>query len=203
MSSNRITCVETRERLPLFVGDDLDPEVQAAVREHLASCVDCAQLAGVGTRARRALIESLAAGSRTPSTASLWPGIRSVLRAEGLVRQGSEPLSVPSVRRGRRWLVALAPLAAAAALVAVLARQGGLVGPEEGAPAPYVQVPREPEAGPRLAFPVVQPMQGTLRTITPGEVEPLVPYPRAIRLVNERQPSPNDITAAGYNGRLR
>ena len=48
-----MNCRRTEELIPLYVGSDLDPSTSAAVRDHLASCGDCAILANQFDQSRR------------------------------------------------------------------------------------------------------------------------------------------------------
>lgn len=170
MSTYRTSCGETLERLPLYVGGDLDPEALASVRAHLDACRSCAGRARAAQRAREDLANALRASGALEggSEPSLWPGLRNRLRAEGLIRAAphlqATPRSALTLRRKRlKWL---APLVAAAALIAVVQGTGLLrrAQPDEGAPrAPEVAAPEAPSAG-------------TLRRIAPLDVEPLVPF---------------------------
>jgi hypothetical protein len=167
MSTQRLTCNEARERMPLYVGADLDPELQAAVRVHLEGCADCARLAGTGMRARRALSEALRAN--VGPKPDLWTGIRATLRTEGLVH---EPVHADVPRRAvpaarARWKWALVPLAAAAAVVFVLR----FTGADDGV------LPKDSPApeGPELVMPAPQTVGGTLQRIDPRKVQRLIP----------------------------
>lgn len=132
MNTDRIRCTEAREKLPLFVGGDLDPDVQAGVRAHLEGCPECAALAAAASRGRRALVDALLERSDAGTQPELWSGIRAVLVSEGRIRGANSPVHRESVAsplaadgRGRRpWRRLLAPLAAAAAVVLVV--QAGL-----------------------------------------------------------------------------
>lgn len=165
MSTYRTSCGETLEKLPLYVGGDLDPEALATVRAHLALCASCARRARAGERARQELASSLASPAAGTRGSSLWPGIRSELLSEGLIQPDGKAAGSPTLRRARgrlRWLV---PLAAAAALLAVLQGTGLLsrARPADVAPpAPEIAAPSAPSGG-------------TLRRIGPNEVEQLVP----------------------------
>lgn len=127
MNTDRIRCTEAREKLPLFVGGDLDPDVQAAVRAHLEGCPECAARAGSASRGRRALIDALLERSEAGTQPELWSGIQAALVREGRIRGADSPVrregvASPIAARGpRRWTRRLlAPLAAAAAVVWVV-----------------------------------------------------------------------------------
>jgi len=45
MNTDRIRCSEVRERLPLYMGGDLDPDVLEGVAAHLAGCGECSKMA--------------------------------------------------------------------------------------------------------------------------------------------------------------
>ena len=79
MSSNPdLTCTEFLERLPLFVGGDLEEEVQAQTTSHLARCEACSE-AWRGAVASREALLSLR-GDVTGEGVDLWSGIRTALR---------------------------------------------------------------------------------------------------------------------------
>lgn len=133
MNTDRMSCGEAREKLPLFVGGDLDRDVLEAVRSHVETCGTCAERAAQATRARRELVSAFRSREADVANPELWPGIRAALRTEGLIRDGDRPLTLPAtarrsgVRRAR-WAWALAPLAAAAAVVAIVELSGLSVG---------------------------------------------------------------------------
>jgi hypothetical protein len=165
----------------------------ADVRAHLAECGDCARRARRADLARRRLTQALDEGGsgRNPS---LWPGIRTTLLAERLIR--TDEAGEPTVERirGRGFVRWLAPLAAAAALVAVLQGTTGLF---EGAE-PLAPAPRAPEIA--LPSPGVK---GTLRRLDPLEVESVVPF-RGSRptLPGAGWPS-SGVSAVGFRGAPR
>ncbi len=86
-------CEDVLERLPLYVGGDLDGPEQDGIAAHLALCASCAEEAAAASLARVAFVEALAAekGER----AELWPGIRERMLAEGLLREPAPVLSGP------------------------------------------------------------------------------------------------------------
>jgi anti-sigma factor RsiW len=177
MSTYRTSCGETLEKLPLYVGGDLDPEGLASVQSHVESCPACAERVQQALRARTQLSEALRPGADGVGP-SLWTEIRGALVAEGLIHAGLPRTGLASAARsarpsaraprstmGRRlrWL---APLAAAAAVLAVL-HGTGLLSPAVSDPAG--------QRAPEIAAPEA-PSQGTLRRIDPSAVEPLVPF---------------------------
>ena len=123
MNTDRMSCGEAREKLPLFVGGDLDSDVLDAVRAHLDGCADCARRAGEALRARRELVGALRARDAGLTGPGLWPGIRSALRAEGLVHEARPVATLPAAAaraRGTRWTWALVPATAAAVFLALV-----------------------------------------------------------------------------------
>ncbi len=133
MNARRASCTEVDEKLPLFVGGDLDAGALESVRSHLALCEACARKAGEATRAREALRSAFRAREAETPAPRLWPGIRATLAAEGLIgaagrRPEVRPAPGAAVRaRPRPRLARLAvPLAAAAALVALVYASGFL-----------------------------------------------------------------------------
>lgn len=195
MSTYRMNCGEASEKLPLYVGGDLDPEVLAAVRQHLETCPECVTRATAGERARGELkraLQSAEAGSTTPG---LWPGIRSTLRSEGLIHEAGEPVQVAATRSARRARSAawFAPLAAAAAVIAVL-QLSGLFGTErKGTP---LQLPKAPPT--EVAMPVREVIAPTLQRIGPGEVQPLIPFAGQRQTLRGEAPASGQVSVAGY-----
>jgi anti-sigma factor RsiW len=197
-----MSCGETREKLPLYVGGDLDPDILDEVRAHLGACRDCARRSEEAVRARRGLVAAFRAREEDFQSPGLWPTLRATLRAEGLIHDAGEPLALPSVpARARRSLRswALAPLAAAAVLLFALQLSGvfrsrGSALPGQG-PAPT------PIAGPEVVIPTVAP-GGGLQRIDPLEAESrvLVPYQHRSGRENGSGPLPGDIRQAGYRG---
>src|SRR5262245_51912198 len=119
MNTDRMSCGEVREKLPLFVGGDLDAGVLDAVRGHLDLCGECARLADRVLGARRELVAAFRAQESDVAQPGLWPGIRATLYTEGLIHAAGQPVQQPVAPRSSRarWTWALAPLAAAAVLL--------------------------------------------------------------------------------------
>ena len=132
MNTHRMSCTEAREKLPLYVGGDLDREVQETLRSHLERCSECHRLVQEAVAARRELV--LAFRERVQGEPpALWSGIRAKLVAEGRILEdaGGRPVRPHAGRetltrrpRELRWSRALAPLAAAAVLLFVLQLSG-------------------------------------------------------------------------------
>jgi len=74
-----LTCAEFRERLPLFVGGDLEAEAQSQTTSHLARCEACGEAWRGAVAAREALLSLR--GDVTGEGVDLWGGIRTALRA--------------------------------------------------------------------------------------------------------------------------
>ncbi len=215
MNADRTSCPEVLEKLPLSVGGDLDPEALESVRAHLALCASCARRAAEVDRARASLIGALRAREADARNPELWPGIREVLSREGLIPgrsvlpagergQGARSRPGASPKRGARWMQrALVPLAAAAAVVA-LVQLGSRTGepPERGPgrvrPAPGLEAPlltiEQWDATPVLD---VTPVGGRLQRVTGEDAEPKkFVRPRAGRPGVE----PGGASLAGYGG---
>src|SRR5262245_52556644 len=194
MKNNRTSCSEVREKLPLYVGGDLDQEALDAVGGHLELCSECARLMARATGARRVLVASFRAQEGEVEQPGLWSGIRAKLQAEGRFRApgAEEGVTVLRVRRAR-WLWALAPLAAAAALLLFL-QAGDELG---GTP------PNSPKFAPRNdappivdTMPVSAPARGTLERIDPSDASLAAPYqPRR----GYRTSGDGGVSLAGYN----
>lgn len=146
MNTHRMSCNEAREKLPLYVGGDLDREVLETLRSHLERCADCHRQVQAAVAARRELV--LAFRERVQGEKpDLWTGIRAQLVAEGRILEdaGGRPVrpletseSFTHARRRLRWSRALAPLAAAAVVLFVLQLSGvfsELSGPKHDRPA--------------------------------------------------------------------
>ena len=130
------SCFEVRERVPLYVGGDLEPEAMQTVRAHLGECRGCAREAEAAAKAMEAFRSAL----RSPeglTAPSLWAGVRARVAAERAagVKVGSAggervtPLLASRSNLRRSVLRFAGGLAAVAALVvAVLSIDLG--GPE-------------------------------------------------------------------------
>jgi hypothetical protein len=210
MNPNRMSCGEVREKLPLYMGADLDAEVLEAVRGHLDLCSECARRAGWALGARRELVAAFRAREADVARPGLWSGIRATLHTEGLIH-GDEKADVrPVVLRASRgrwssmsW--ALAPLAAAAVLLLVL-QVAGEFGSGPGRGPNVLPNPNGPGVSPPtdvVDMPVSYPLGGglqqssTLQPINARDVSPLpAPYlPRR----GSRAPAVGDTSLAGYN----
>ena len=111
MNEQPMTCAGLEERLPLFVGDDLESGARSAVEAHLAGCVACRERERAARAAREAFRAAVAAESE-PSP-PLWPGVRAGLVREGLVEG-------PRAVRGPRVLLRRVAAVAAVVLLAGL-----------------------------------------------------------------------------------
>ena len=204
MNARKMSCDEVDEKLPLYVGGDLDVDALEVVRAHLVVCEACARRAGEATRAREALRGALAREAGTLH-ADLWPGIRAVLRAEKLVQESGRPrerVTPTAVRTRPRLVRVAAPLAAAAALVGFLALGGfwrSRPGPTPET-APLATRFEEPlqDAGTVLVTPVSE----GLRRVGPEE-EDLFQNASSLRRARAQQrgqPAGNDATLPGLAG---
>ena len=208
MNTHRMSCAEVTEKLPLFVGGDLDVEVLEAVRGHLDLCAECARRAGEASRARRALVAAFR--EVDPSRPELWSGIRSTLRAEGLIREpGKRELAHPlaqNAQRARsnrvRWGLLLTLMAAAAAILVVVQLGGFFAWPSNKA------LPR-PEVAPGfgatqgVAFqPLSSPRNGTLQNVPPTR-DPIVLMPYRARSQRTSQSVEGGISAVALDPRLK
>lgn len=175
VKTNPMSCGEAREKLPLYVGGDLDPDVLEAVRAHFQECSACAEQSFEAQRARRELVAAFRQPEALTLSPNLWPGIRATLRAEGRVRDAVAPVRLPAApARARRphWTWAFAPVAAAAALLLVAQLGGGGL---ERAPRtlPVADAPRTaPTTEVVLAPPASSPVSGD------GTLAPDGPLPR-------------------------
>jgi hypothetical protein len=113
------SCKEILERIPLYVGGDLDPEALEAVRTHVDACESCARCAGDASRARQVFLTSFREREAVLPRPDLWAGIRGVLVDEGRIPGSlSRDAAVTRTPRSRLRLVRhVTSLAAAAALL--------------------------------------------------------------------------------------
>jgi len=102
------SCADVLSGLPLYVGADLEPEVQAAVDRHLQACGEC-RMAADRVQAARQVLWSEYAETEVPADLDLWDSLRPQLADEGLFE------GVPARRPLPMWRVA--SYAAAAALL--------------------------------------------------------------------------------------
>ena len=194
MSSNSdLTCTEFLERLPLYVGGDLEEEVQSQTTSHLASCEACSE-AWRGAVASREALLSLR-GDVTGEGVDLWSGIRTALREAEI--ETTRPAA------GRLltgpWQKAVTAAAAAVVLGFLWIQRPGESLPPAGvsndAPA-VVETSIEPSAATNLAstklvdtipgFVEAKPELGRLRKREAGEERmsdgsPYFTYPDAVR----------------------
>ncbi|MFT5154989.1 MAG: hypothetical protein ACI841_004997, partial [Planctomycetota bacterium] len=138
MESLPENCNEVRALLPLFVGEDLEPQEMVAVQAHLVSCGSCEQYFHRASDARAALVQDCRQRSESqpfnPVTDDLWSGLRTNLQDEGLIATSAGnltgatpvagPASAPAALRPirRLWVGTLS--AAAAVLFAMFLTQG-------------------------------------------------------------------------------
>ncbi len=110
-------CYEVRFALPLYVGQDLEPEEMATVEAHLAGCASCE---AQHERARDAREVLLASGRQTAEgpAPSLWEGVRAGLIEEGLLPSaGTAVAEIPRIHRPWIQRIRVGGVAAAAALL--------------------------------------------------------------------------------------
>jgi len=163
------TCAEVRGEIPLYVGGDLESPALERLEQHLGHCPACREALSRAKEAREALRGHLGNPQIGASCPSFWPGIRSALVAEGILREveggaptegsrsrGVEPVGAPAARRGR--LLRLLPLAAAAAALFALGMLTDRLG---NAPATFPGGDAVVERGPSAVG------------RTPGEVSPV------------------------------
>lgn len=202
MNTDRMSCGEVREKLPLYVGGDLDAGVLDNVRGHLDLCGDCARLADRVLGARRELVAAFRAQESDVARPGLWPGIRAALQSEGLIHAAGEPALQPVAPRAPRvrWTWALAPVAAAAVLLLLVQVAGEFGASPEVAPRQGPRVIPAPAPMEVVDMPVSLPVGGTLQRIDADDVAPLpAPY-RSLRAVEGRGRGVGDASLAGYKG---
>jgi hypothetical protein len=113
------SCFEVREKVPLYIGGDLEPEAMHAVRAHLGECRECAREAESAAGAMAAFRSAL----RSPeelTAPSLWAEVRTRIaaeRASGVGKHRLMPAASPRPSLRRPVLRAVGGLAAVAALV--------------------------------------------------------------------------------------
>jgi len=188
MKTHPMSCNEALEKLPLYVGRDLDSDALEGVRAHLEFCGPCSLRAEEALRARRALVAAFRARETELARPELWPGIRAVLRSEGLIHGADAPATARPVKKIRRprWTQALLPVAAAAALFA-LAQLGGLFSTRDSG-----KELRPNDLAPQGEPVVVTPVStgGTLRNVAPDEADILAnPFRPRVRWVKGVDPA--------------
>ena len=198
MKPNRISCAEVHEKLPLYVGGDLDTDVLEAVGGHLELCDECARHMARAAGARRELVAAFQAQDPELDPPGLWPGIRAKLLIEGRIHTGggAEPHVAPRRVRRARWIWTLAPLAAAAALLLFM-QAGEDLGTQ---PRPNSRGPRVLPVPEVVIAPAVTPVRGTLEPIPPEEAGLATPY-RVRR--GSRGPGDDGVSLAGYKNNPR
>ena len=91
MNTNRMSCGEAREKLPLYVGGDLDSDVlDCRARAPRVAAANAHDGVAEATLARRELVAAFRARRAGSSRPELWPGIRATLRAEGRLREAPD-----------------------------------------------------------------------------------------------------------------
>jgi len=207
MNTHRMSCAEVKEKLPLFVGGDLDADVLEAVRGHLDLCAECARRAGEASRARRELVAAFREAD--PLRPELWSEIRTTLRAEGLIREpGRRDVAhpqVPSSRRASpnrvRWGLVLTPMAAAAAILLVVQLAGFFAWPS-GKALPRPDAP--PSVGAQGVAYETPANTGHGLVLLPPTDEPIL-LPPAYQARSQRtgQPGEGGISAVALDPRWR
>ena len=207
----RTNCSDVLERLPLYVGADLDEDALAFVRAHLDECEACAKQAEAADRAREAFRTSLEAqvgasridapGSRSTASADLWDGVRATLVREGRIHSGSADEFVPQRRVARpalRLVSRWAPAAAAAAVVAVVAIGSGLFDAGRSA-APAGAVGTTPVADDGASGALLVGIDAPA-SMAPGERRLQRIEPGAALLQDEAQPLRRSVEVPGLHG---
>jgi hypothetical protein len=110
-----MNCAEFQDRLPDLMEGERDAQCQA----HLATCVDCAELASdLNAIAEQA---HLLPADVEPSP-RVWAALETQLRREGLIREPKPDHRLFVLRPHKRWTAAawLAPIAAALVIAALM-----------------------------------------------------------------------------------
>lgn len=190
-----MNCTEAREKLPLYVGGDLDREALESLRSHLERCDECHRKVQEAVHARRELVLAFRERAQGPKL-DLWSGIRAQLVAEGRiledelgqpVRPGHSAEGAGVRARGRRlqWTRVLAPLAAAGLVLFVLHLSGA-----------FAELPgkRSLQSAPQDGAGLVvqeRPAAGGLIRVQPGEALEMPAVYRS-REERTRQPAGNE-----------
>lgn len=176
MTHNEPSCAAIRQHLALAAGNDLEPEVQAAVESHLATCADCERQRQAVLAARERLAVLGRATREACASADLWPAISAGLRA---TPASVEPPKAETPRPRIAWRRVALPLLAAGALLFALplalpALRPGSMGSDgagTGTPPVASHAPSEaasnPPANPALAESA--PEAGALRRAGPQD----------------------------------
>ncbi|MHC4379079.1 MAG: zf-HC2 domain-containing protein [Planctomycetota bacterium] len=202
-----IDCDAFGDKLPLFVGGDLDADVLASCDTHLAQCAPCRGALERAQRARQTYFEvshAAVAQDLEELQLDLWPAVRDELRREGVLQTApnAQPLALglpaagdveaqaPQAVGSRFALLRGGVLAAAAAVLAVVMWPSGpdnAAQPDGGGATPAVAVsadstlPVESEGKPALS-----------PDLSPGLAPPLTPIssdPGILAQPNVAQPN--------------
>lgn len=114
MANRELDCTTVKAQLPLYVGGDLDEDVQAGVTAHLGGCEPCCRSWRCAVSAREALLGLR--GRVTGAGIDLWSDIRDRLRSEGRVG-GAAPAAPAPIRPRVAALISWPTWAAAACLL--------------------------------------------------------------------------------------
>ncbi|MEM7310480.1 MAG: zf-HC2 domain-containing protein [Planctomycetota bacterium] len=111
------TCDECLDKLPLFVGEDLEDESARRVAAHLKSCGTCRDAEERAVQARATLVDTFELEVKGGGP-DLWAGVRAGLVREGVLDGSGAPAPSAPVLVGP-WFRRAAGLVAAAAVVAL------------------------------------------------------------------------------------
>jgi anti-sigma factor RsiW len=192
MNTQRMSCTEAREKLPLYVGGDLDREVLENLRSHLERCAECHAKVQEAVAARRELVLAFRERSQGLKP-DLWSGIRAKLVAEGRILEDAEGRPARSeARRGTvrplraGWSQVLAPLAAAA-LVLFVVQLSGVFSERSLGEKPVRPGPQLHDAGSLVVAPTLPPSGGGLIQVEASEA---VTMPAAFRAPRDGRVAP-------------
>ena len=201
MKNTMTNCSESLERLPLYVGGELDVLDAALVAGHLNQCDACSLEEQALQRSRVAFREAVQAPQGELGELNLWEGIRASMLSEGLLNKRSElqPASKPyelrpvaSAAPKLSLVRQLVGVAAAAAVIGVASLAGsGLLGLDAGNSGSTYATGHGAAVAKTLQL---LDGESEMRSVAPGEIS-LSPYARSLQPAYQASPQSSGMDA--------
>lgn len=207
MKNTMTNCSESLERLPLYVGGELDVLDAALVAGHLNQCEPCSHEEQVLQRSRVAFREAVAAPQGELGELNLWEGIRASMLSEGLLNESPlvqrelqpepKPYTLRPVASAAPKLSLVRQLvgvAAAAAIIGVASLAGsGLLGLDGSDPGSTYSTGHGASVAKTLQL---LDGESEMRSLAPGEIS-LSPYARSLQPAYQASPQSSAMDAGG------